>query len=41
VDVIAFLGMDERHNVSTQKPQGHESQFAIAETVIFICVNEA
>ena len=41
MDVIAFLGVDERHNVATQKPQGHESPFGIAETVIFICVREA
>lgn len=41
MEVIAFLGVDERHHVATQKPHGHASPFAIAETVIFIRVREA
>jgi hypothetical protein len=41
VDVILLLGVDERHNVPPQKPQGHESLLAIAETVILVRIGDA
>jgi len=41
VDVIVLFGVDDGDDIASQKPQGYESLFAIAETVIFICVRDA
>ena len=38
---MALLGVDKGDNVPPQKPQGHVSLLAIAETVIFIRVGAA
>jgi hypothetical protein len=41
VDAITLFGVHDGDDIASQKSQGHESLFAIAETVIFICIREA